>query len=131
LRTFVDTSALYAILDRTDPDHARARAELERLAGEPLFTHNYVVLETAELVERRLGRPVARSFLVDLLAPVEIVYVEETVHAAAASAYVAGDTNAPSLVDFTSFEVMRDAGIRRALAIDRRFSAAGFEVLPG
>jgi predicted nucleic acid-binding protein len=131
LRTFVDTSALYALLDRTDPDHARTRAELDGLVGEPLLTHNYVVLETAALVERRLGRPLACSFLAGLLAPVEIAYVDEELHRAATSAYIAGDSNAPSLVDFTSFEVMRHAGIRRALALDRHFSDAGFEVLPG
>jgi predicted nucleic acid-binding protein len=61
---------------------------------------------------------------------VEIVWVAEPTHSAAVSAYLAAGSSGPSLVDFTSFEVMRAHGIRVALAVDRDFAEAGFEVLP-
>ncbi len=36
-----------------------------------------------------------------------------------------------SLTDAVSFEVMRRRRLRRALALDRHFLVAGFEILPG
>jgi predicted nucleic acid-binding protein len=39
------------------------------------------------------------------------------------------DDQAFSLTDAVSFEVMRRGRIRRALALDRHFATAGFEIL--
>jgi predicted nucleic acid-binding protein len=130
LTVFVDTSAVYVLLDRADPRHAEVSAGLSELTGRPLLTHSYVVLECTALVERRLGRDLARTLLLDLLAPVQVVYVDESTHHAATSAYLASRATGPSLVDFTSFEVMRSEGISQALALDKHFLDAGFEVLP-
>lgn len=130
MTVFVDTSAVYALLDRTDPRHAEVSAGLSELVGRPLLTHTYVVLECAALVERRLGREVARRLLLDILSPVQVVCVDEPTHHAATSAYLASSATGPSLVDFTSFEVMRSEDISQALALDKHFSDAGFELLP-
>lgn len=131
MTVFVDTSALYTALDSDDDEHEQVAAVLERLAERPLLTHSYVVLESAALVERRLGRELARRLLLDILAPVEVVYVDESTHLAAASAYLAAGARGPSLVDFTSFEVMRSEGLTQALALDGHFAEAGFELLVG
>ena len=50
---FVDTSALYAVLDRDDANHTVARDTWESLlrSSQRLLTHNYVLLETAALVQ--------------------------------------------------------------------------------
>jgi uncharacterized protein len=127
---FVDTSALYIALDADDERHVELAATFGELAGETLVTHNYVVTESAALVERRLGRRRARQLITDLLAPIEIVWVDESIHGQATSAYLAARSKGPSLVDFASFEVMRRRGIRTALAADRDFADAGFEVVP-
>jgi predicted nucleic acid-binding protein len=129
LTHFVDTSALYALLDGDDRDHRQVADAFEGLAGDALLTHNYVVVESAALVERRLGLEHARRLLLDILAPVEVVWVDESIHRAATSAYFASGTRGPSLVDFTSFEVMRLRSIRQVLALDRHFAEAGFELL--
>ena len=126
---FVDTSALYAALDEEDERHDRVVRAFRDLADASLFTHNYVVAESAALVERRLGKEHARYLIQDLLRPIEIVWIDEALHHAAASAYLASGTTGPSLVDFTSFEVMRLRGVRTALAVDRDFADAGFELL--
>ena len=34
-------------------------------SGQPLLTHNYVLIETVALLQRRLGMPSARAFLSD------------------------------------------------------------------
>lgn len=131
MNVFVDASALYALVDRTDPDHARVSHELEALTGGSLLTHAYVVLEATALVDRRLGRDIARRLLSDVLSPMEVAYVDERTHVAATGAYLAAGPRGPSLVDFTSFEVMRTLGIQTALALDRDFADAGFDVIPG
>jgi uncharacterized protein len=61
---------------------------------------------------------------------VDVFWVDETTHGAAASAYLCSRASGPSLVDFTSFEVMRKLGIRTAFAVDRDFADAGFDVIP-
>jgi predicted nucleic acid-binding protein len=60
---FVDTSALYALLDRDDRRHADAAAIWRRLAEEarPLTTHSYVLVEAFALVQRRLGPAAVRA----------------------------------------------------------------------
>jgi predicted nucleic acid-binding protein len=127
---FVDTSVLYAVVDRTDPDHALVSREFNALAGRPLLTHAYVVLEAAALVDRRLGRHIARRLLNDVLSPIEVVYVDERTHIAATGAYLTTGRRGASLVDFTSFEVMRAHDITCAFALDRDFERAGFDVIP-
>jgi uncharacterized protein len=129
LTVFVDTSALYALVDRTDPRHPDVSQGLRALAGRPLLTHSYVVLESAALAECRLGRAVSHRLLRDILAPVEVVYIDESTHLAATGAYLAAGSRGPSLVDFASFEVMRARGITRAFALDRHFAEAGFELV--
>ena len=128
MTVFVDTSVLYAILDADDPSHEASRAEFARLKSTPLVSHSYVVLESVAIVERRLGRAAARDLLKELIAQIQIVYIDDSIHGPAVSAYLS--SAGPSLVDCTSFEVMRRAGIRTALAVDSDFTDAGFEVIP-
>ncbi len=129
MTVFVDTSALYALLDGDDHSHRRVADAFQRLSGDSLLTHNYVVVESATLVKHRLGLEHARRLLRDILAAIDIEWIDESIHRAATSAYLAAGSNGPSLVDFTSFEVMRLHGITRALAVDRHFAEAGFELL--
>jgi predicted nucleic acid-binding protein len=128
---FVDTSALYIALDAEDEFHEEVAGAFRDLQGQGLVTNNYVVTESVALVERRLRRQCARHLLTHLLAPIEIVWVDESIHGHATSGYLAAGSTGPSLVDFTSFEVMRRRGIRTALTVDRDFADAGFDVLPG
>jgi predicted nucleic acid-binding protein len=46
------------------------------------------------------------------------------------SAFLAADRRGPSLVDFSSFEIMRRLGIRSAFTFDRHFRQYGFETFP-
>lgn len=131
MTVFVDTSSLFAALDRDEPRHAAVTRAFRNLADSRLVTHNYVLTESAALVERRLGKEHVRHLLTELVAPIEVLWVDEVVYSAATSAYLATDARGPSLVDFTSFELMRRQGIRTALAIDRDFADAGFDVTPG
>lgn len=130
MTVFIDTSAVYALLDRADPRHPEIGRAFTSLTDRPLLTHSYVVLESAALVERRLGRQTARRLLLDILAPVDVVLVDGATHEAALGAYLAAPTGDLSLVDATSFEVMRARGIRSAFALDHHFADAGFDLIP-
>ena len=129
MSVFLDTSALYALIDRDDPAAARIATAFNRLDGKTLVTHNYVVVEAAALVHRRLGIEAVRRLVHDILAPVETHWIDESIHQAATSAHIAAGPSGPSLVDGASFEVMRRRGIRQALAVDRHFVDAGFELV--
>lgn len=129
---FVDTSAFFALLDADDAHQARAHAHLqETLAtGIDLLTHEYVVVETTALVQRRLGLGALGRFVDDLLPLVEVAWVDETLHVEAREALLAAGRRNVSLVDWTSFLVMRRHGVRRAFTFDADFGTEGFEVLP-
>ncbi len=131
MSVFVDTSALFALVDRDDGNHGAARAAFPSLLeSEELVTHNYVLVETIALAHRRLGVEAVRVLARDLLPALTTVWVDELAHAAGLSALLAALPTAVSLVDFVSFHVMRERGLARAFAFDDDFRDAGFLPLP-
>ncbi len=132
MTTFIDTSALYALLDRRDASHARAAEAWRRLldAAVPLVTHNYVLLETVALVQHRLGVAGVRSFREELSPPLQIHWIDQAQHQAAVEAVVAADKRKLSVVDCVSFQVMRQLGVHTVFCFDEHFREQGFEVIP-
>jgi predicted nucleic acid-binding protein len=131
MSVFVDRSALYALLDRDDANHEQARAvwlELRR-RREPLLTHNYVLVETVALAQRRLGVEAVRALRDGLLPLVHSVWVEQELHQRALAATIASRLRNVSLVDWISFEVTRLRGCRAAFAFDDDFAEEGIEVV--
>src|SRR4030095_12143787 len=61
-----DSSAVLALLDADDADHARAVAVARDIASErrPSFITNYIEAEAHALLLRKLGRSLAREWLV-------------------------------------------------------------------
>lgn len=135
MRAFIDTSALYALLDEDDANHAPAREWFTREASEPstiLTTHSYVIVESCALVQRRLGPEAVRVLLDAFVPSLSILYVDESLHERAASAYVASlKRSGVSFVDSVSFETMRHLALDVAFAFDADFDAAGFQSVPG
>jgi predicted nucleic acid-binding protein len=125
----VDTSALYALLARDDQNHEAAATAFAGLRQRgPLVTHNYVVVETVALVQHRFGLSAVRTLL-DLLGPIEVIWVDEETHRAALAALLAAPRRRLSLVDRVSFEVMHERGITQAFAFDPDFAQEGFVTL--
>jgi len=129
---FVDTAALYALADASDPNHTAARAALEQLraADSELVTHEYVLVETTALIQRRLGLAALRLFVDGLLPVVEVIWVDAHLHTEAREALLAAGRREVSLVDWTSFLLMRRLGITHAFTFDADFAVEGFEVIP-
>lgn len=133
MTTFVDTSALYALLDRDDTNHPVAAewfAGPARESEERLLTHNYVLVEAAALVHRRLGPTATRDLIVELVPLLHVWFVDQDLHRAAANAFLAAVRRRVSLVDWVSFELMRQSGISQAFAFDRDFATEGFRTVP-
>ena len=132
MTTLVDTSGLLAVLDSDDAGHARAArawADLLR-ADEQLVTSSSILVEVYALTQRRLGMEAVRVLATDFEPLLDVVWVDAEVLAAALGAFLAAGQRALSLVDCTSFEVMRRSGIRRAFTLDADFARQGFEVVP-
>ena len=100
------------------------------MADASLLTHEYVLVETTALIQRRLGIGALRRFIDGLLPLIEIAWVDGHLHSEAREALLAAGRREASLVDWTSFLVMRRHGVRQAFTFDAGFAAQGFEVLP-
>lgn len=92
--------------------------------------HAYAALESSALIQRRVGAKFLREFHQDLAPLFDLIMVDRATHDAAVAALLAALPTKTSLVDYVSFEVMRERGIRRAFSFDPDFVAAGFETVP-
>ena len=132
MSVFLDTSALFAVLDADDRYHAGAdKVWRELIAGnEELVSTNYVLVETFALIQRRLGMAAVRTLEEDILPLVRVVWIGESDHRSAVAAFLTTGRRELSLVDCASFLVMRRQDIRVAFAFDQDFQAQGFAALP-
>lgn len=131
MTTFVDTSAWYALLEREDPNHAAAADHWRDVVSvESLVTHSYVLVETTALVQRRLGVAAVDTFVRELSAPAAVAWVDGRLHDRAVTSLLAARRRHVSLVDWVSFELMRQRSITRAFAFDDDFRDQGFTLLP-
>ena len=128
-RVFVDTGAVFAIIDRDDANHAAARRTLKTFKAqrlEPVLT-NFVVAESHALLLARVDAAIARSWLLGNVWPIERVLEEDE---ARARAIIARYTDkAFTYVDATSFAVMERLGLKTAFAFDPHFRQYGFQVI--
>jgi predicted nucleic acid-binding protein len=95
-----------------------------------LVTNNYVLVETAALLQHRLGLAALRAFSNDVGPLLQVEWATEAVHRAALEAVLAAGRKKLSLVDCVSFQTMRDCGLRTAFCFDQRFREQGFETIP-
>jgi predicted nucleic acid-binding protein len=96
-----------------------------------LLTQSYVLVELVALAHRRLGAPAVRLLNDDVLPIVTVVWVDERLHNLGMTALLAAGHRDVSLVDWVSFEVMRQRGVQQALAFDSHFREQGFTLVPG
>jgi predicted nucleic acid-binding protein len=132
VKVFVDTSALMAVVDRDDANHADAREEWQSLLERDatLLCTNYVLLETFALVQHRLGIEALLTLQSDVVPVLTTQWVDAVAHDAAVAALLTSRRRRLSLVDCVSFEVARRLGITMAFVFDRHFVEQGFQCLP-
>lgn len=129
---FADTSALYAAFDADDHRHQLAAQQWRNLleSDVPLHTSNYVVLELTTLLQMRLGVSAADALLTYVLPWIHMEWVDGGLHDKGTAAVLAARRRDLSLVDCTSFAVIRSLGLRRVFTFDPHFAEQGFEALP-
>ena len=132
MSVYLDTSALFAVLDADDQKHLAARREWERElnSDELLHTSSYVLVETAALLQRRIGLDGLRTFTADILPVINVIWVDEGIHRSAWHALLVSSRRDISFVDCVSFEAIRRLGIDQVLCFDAHFAEQGFPVLP-
>lgn len=120
---FVDTSAFYALADRSDRHHAAAAAIFRNELGlDQPVTSDHVVVETWHLIRARLGRPAAMRFW-DALASGIVAILGITAQDFWRGRVIARQwaDQTFSIVDCTSFALIERQGITRAFAFDAHF----------
>lgn len=129
---FVDTSAFFALLDRDDANHQKAKKTWSDLLNpeNTFITSNYVIVESFALIQHRLGLEAVRGFYEDLLPLINVEWVDESMHKSAVSALLAASRRKLSFVDCVSFETMRRLGIKTTFAFDPHFEEQGYECMP-
>jgi predicted nucleic acid-binding protein len=116
-----DSSAILALLDADDADHVRAVRVARQIATErrPSFITNYVEAESHALLVRRLGRTMARQWLLGASLPVVTVVPAEERRAKDILARHADKDW--TLCDAISFAVLEARRVPRAFTFDRHF----------
>ncbi len=127
---FVDTSGWFALANGADPVHAASRSarDAHLTRGGILISTDFVMDETLTLLRVRLGIEAAERWW-DLVSRSPRVVWEPIDAGRAQSArawFFRWRDKEFSFTDCTSFVVMKELRIRRALTTDRHFAQAGF-----
>ena len=131
---FLDTSGLFAALDRSSDRHSEVAAEFQGLLrdGVPLVTTDAVVMELHGLTLGRRGPAIALEALERILGSPRVRLVATgpgAIRSAVAFLRTRPDRRI-SLVDALSFAAMHEHELETALAIDSDFVAEGFVTVP-
>lgn len=131
---FVDTAGWVACADEADPAHRRAVAARDAWleAGGVLATTDDVVDETLTLLRMRLGLDAAEAWWrqVDGSQRLQWEFISLARADKARELFFRYRDKDFSFTDCTSFVVMRELRLRKALTTDRHFVQAGFSLKP-
>ena len=133
-RLFVDTAGWMSMADGSDPLHAdtvRTRDHWLRQGG-LLITSDYVIDETLTLLRMRLGIDAAERWWAQVSESprLKVEWIHPERAEKARGWFFRWRDKSFSFTDCTSFVVMRELRLKKALTGDRHFVAAGFETLP-
>ena len=131
-RIFVDTSAWYAIGHPEDQNHRRAVNVWEALQRDKIevLTSDWVFAETISLATNRVGIRLARLMGDNILASPSLTIL--CIHPEMLSliwGVFCSVSSHVSLVDSSSFFLMRQHRMSTAFTYDRHFADQGFEAL--
>ena len=123
-----------ALADARDPDHDACRAARDEWLrrGSLLVSTDYVLDETLTLLRVRLGLSAATRWWdqVEASARLRWEWIDRERAEKARRWFFRWRDKEFSFTDCTSFVVMRELRMRRALTTDRHFRQAGFESEP-
>jgi uncharacterized protein len=129
-RVFADTSYFFALVNPIDPQHAPA-VRWSRMRRGQVVVSEFVLTELGNALSRGADRQVFVNVvrLIRADTAFTIVPASTELFERGRSLFAARSDKEWSLVDCTSFEVMRDSKLTDALTADRHFQQAGFKPL--
>lgn len=132
---FVDTAGWMSMADDSDPANAATRNARDGCLrnGGLLITTDYVVDEALTLIRLRLGLHAARKWWeqIDGSRRVRWEWIDPARADKARAWFFKWTDKSFSFTDCTSFVVMDELDLSKALTTDRHFRQAGFVTLPG
>lgn len=132
---FIDTSAFYAMEVQVDINHEDALKVKTDIAknryGTPI-TSNYIINETLTLLRFKAGHQEAVAFKdkIDGSKSIKIIRIEESTDNSAWNIFKKHQDKELSIVDCTSFVIMKELGIKTGFAFDQHFAQMKFKVVP-
>jgi uncharacterized protein len=125
---FLDTSAIFALADIDDEKHSEAVRLFESVqdTGEQILTRSYILVESAALLQHRIGLDAALAFLREA-CNFTVLWVDESLHDRAVQLLNQRKPTKISLVDAVNVVVMQEKGIKKFLSFDKHFSDAGHQ----
>lgn len=127
----VDTSAFVCVLNRAEERHAEAARMLASMRATDLVTTNYIVTETASVLDRRFPPRSVAAFLDDVIPMIRVEWIERGIHDRGIAAFRAKERRRLSFVDATTIEFCRDRGIKEVFAFDDDLEVAGIKLVKG
>lgn len=126
----LDTSALYALISRTDEFHPRAQATYQDLlaGGARLWITSYVLVEFGALVHHRLGFEPIRSFVEATQDVYETLWIDSELHSQAWVQFETRKGEGLNFVDWTTLMSARRIGAT-IFTFDSGFDREGAEVV--
>src|SRR5690606_34272619 len=107
-----------ALLDASEQNHEQARRIWAQLVEQDalLFCTSFVLVETAALVQNRLGLSQLRTFHENVFPFLRVLWVDTGLYNAGMTALLTADRRRLSLVDCVTFAAMRQTGLNSAFA---------------
>ena len=132
MNVFVDTSAFLAVLNKDDLNNESASATLINLveSGEELLCTNYILVEAYALIQNRMGMDAINDFQKDILPSINITWIDKEEHKDIVTRFISSNRRQLSFVDCSSFEIMKQLGIKTVFTFDKHFREQGFDVIP-
>ncbi|MEW5953109.1 MAG: PIN domain-containing protein [Bacillota bacterium] len=126
-RVIADTSAIYALIDRSDEFHQKATQIVKELSLKrvDLILTNFVLAETHALILSRLGHELAREWIKNLIWTIEHVKREDEKRAR--EIIINFQDKTFSYTDASTFAVMERLKIDSAFSFDNHFMQYGWQ----
>jgi uncharacterized protein len=128
---FIDTGAFYALADRKDPAHKRARAFFEG-CDSTLIATDFIFAETMSLLTKRLSKKIAIAVGEGIRQSLKFRFEETTpeIREKAWMLFSGHRDKDYDLVDCISVLTMESLGIRDVFGFDRHYAQYGFNLFP-
>ncbi len=131
-RIYIDTSAFYALIDRSDRYHEPAKALWPSLLDNhiTLLTSSYVVSEAMNLLQHRLGIEAAILWHRTVLEVVDVHWTDRVTHRLGQELWMRLGYLGSSLVDCVSYITMNRHKVEKAFCFKANYADQGVTLMP-